>query len=464
MKKFLLLFFLFLCCSNVAYAQDAPDLPPGLSEGDMPDLPEGLTEETPAPADDSLQIHPKSFIQVDLTGFLEIRSGMRIRHDAYEKSTPVGEGRLHAELEKHWINAGFKISSDYVYDTVVGRNRIQLDEGEGWLDMREASLVFTPADFMDVKTGRQIMTWGTGDLVFINDLFPKDWVSFFIGRDVEYLKAPSDTVRISLFSWIANIDFYYSPSFNSDRYITGRRISYWNTMLHKRSGRDHIVRVMRPEQWFADSELGLRIFKNIRGYELATYGYRGFWKSPSGMDVRRGKATFPDLNVYGASIRGNVFSGIGNMEFGYYDSGNDRSGKDPSVRNSEVRLLAGYEIEIARDFTIGFQYYMEKIRHYHGYKKSFQGDNPPRKHYRNVFTMRITRLLMGQNIKLSLFAYICPSDSDYYIRPNMSYKLTDLWTVEAGGNVFYGRHDYSFFGQFEKNSNLYFSIRRYFHF
>ncbi|MFW6031595.1 MAG: hypothetical protein ACOC9T_03300, partial [Myxococcota bacterium] len=32
---------------------------------------------------------------------------------------------------------------------------------------------------------------GTGDLVFLNDLFPKDWRSFLLGRDLDYLKAPS---------------------------------------------------------------------------------------------------------------------------------------------------------------------------------------------------------------------------------------------------------------------------------
>ena len=30
--------------------------------------------------------------------------------------------------------------------------------------------------------------------------------------------------------------------------------------------------------------------------------------------------TFPELHVYGASVRGAVFSGIGNMEIAYYNS------------------------------------------------------------------------------------------------------------------------------------------------
>src|SRR3989338_3325408 len=53
-------------------------------------------------------------------------------------------------------------------------------------DIREAYGLASPVPWLDVKLGRQILTWGTGDLVFINDVFPKDFVSFFIGRDDEY--------------------------------------------------------------------------------------------------------------------------------------------------------------------------------------------------------------------------------------------------------------------------------------
>ena len=58
-----------------------------------------------------------------------------------------------------------------------------------------------------------MQTWGTGDLVFLNDLFPKDFVSFFAGRDDEYLKAPGDALRITHYSKAVNIDFVWTPVF-----------------------------------------------------------------------------------------------------------------------------------------------------------------------------------------------------------------------------------------------------------
>jgi hypothetical protein len=42
-----------------------------------------------------------------------------------------------------------------------------------------------------------IITWGVGDLLFINDVFPKDWESFFSGRPPEYLKLGVDGALVT---------------------------------------------------------------------------------------------------------------------------------------------------------------------------------------------------------------------------------------------------------------------------
>ena len=78
---------------------------------------------------------------------------------------------------------------------------------------------------------------------------------------------------------------------------------------------------------------------------------------------------------------------------------------------------------------------------------------------RHVLTARIRKLLMNQNLTVSLFAYFSPTDADAYLRPNVKYKIDDHWTVEAGGNVMLGSEHHTFFGQFRDNSNLYAALR-----
>ncbi len=386
---------------------------------------------------------------LNVHGFYELRAGYRTRNDKYEKDMSLMEQRLQLEVSLHSVWGDLKFKGDTVGDLV---------EEEGYFDLREAYLFTMPYDFMDVKVGRQILTWGTGDLIFINDLFPKDWQSFFIGRDTEYLKAPSDAVKMSLFSGVANLDIVYTPQFDSDRYINGERLSYWNSNLGRLAGQDAKIHTEKPDKWFRDDEIALRLYKNVNNYEYALYVYHGYWKSPGGQDVVRGKAIFPDLDVYGASVRGDVGKGIGNVEVGYYDSRQDQSGKDRNINNSEFRFLVGYTQDIGKNFTAGLQYYVERMMDYGEYKDSMPS-GLARDRNRHLITLRLTKLLMNQNLRCSLFTYFSPSDKDVYMRPNVNYKVSDNLAVEAGANIFFGDYQNTFFGEFENDSNIYTGVR-----
>lgn len=497
MKRSHLLSLLLLLGSGPIVLADEPALPEGLGEGvEQPALPAGLDEtgtsfepdagpalptglddvpSEPAPVLDDEPALPagldeeadqNAFTQdtvgsgiSGLSGFGEIRVGDRTQDDQFERDRSITEARLQLDLEKSFSSITMHLVTDLIYDDLADSHAIHLEKGQGWLDLREANLTFTPADFMDVKIGRQILTWGTGDLLFINDLFPKDWQAFFTGRDVEYLKAPSDAIKLSFFSEIANLNLIYTPRFDADRFIDGSRISFFSPMQGDLAGRNAIVQTNRPDDVFTDDELALRLYRNFGVVETAFYAYEGFWKSPAGSDPKTGRAIFPELRVYGASLRSPAGKGIGNLELGYYDSREDRDGINPFINNSEFRLLAGYEQEIAQNTTMGVQYYLERMTDYSAYLASLPAGFHARDRNRHLFTLRLTRLTHDQNMIWSLFVYASPSDQDFYLRPNVQYKLDDHWRVEAGANLFGGGSNATFFGQFRDNTNLYGAIR-----
>ena len=453
-------------------AGDEPALPagaePALPTGAEPDLPTvaepalptGL--EKPAPGKRPAQPASNWLRAAGLTGFLDLRGGVRTQRDSHERDAAGGEARAQLDFQKTVRKVTFHLVGDFVYDAVGDHHTIDLESGDGWLDLRQANAAFSPAPFLDVKLGRQVLTWGTGDLLFVNDLFPKDWRAFFLGRDIEYLKAPSDALKMSAFTKWVNLDVVFTPRFDADRFIRGERVSYWSGSLGRQAGRDAIVRTDQPNEWFRDHEWAARLSKNVAGTELAAYGYWGYWKSPGGFDPPTGRATFPRLSVYGASARGQLGRGIANAEVGYYDSREDRAGNDPFVNNSQLRVLVGYEQdlpEIAKDLTVGAQYYVEWMMDHHAYAGSLAPGQRQADEDRHVVTVRLTKLLWGQNLKLSLFAYYSPTDSDAYLRPMVSYKIDDHWTVDVGGNVFLGRDRHTFFGQFRNNTNLYAAVR-----
>jgi len=386
---------------------------------------------------------------IDYRGFLDLRGGWRVREPVDERHTSLGEARLQLDIDYDlgWVVGKFK--GDLFADAV---------ERSSGGTIREAYLLGSPLDFADLKVGRQVLTWGTGDLLFINDLFPKDWKSFFTGRENEYLKAPAEAARLSLFFDVVNIDLVYMPRFNPSEYINGQRLSYWSPLSGDTVGRDHGLRDHGRNSWFSEDEVAVRLFRNFSGLEAAFYFYDGYWKTPEGMKAD-GRVYFPRLRSFGFSLRRDLFGGLANLEAGWYDSRDDRDGDDPMVRNSEWRFLVGFEHELGDDFTGSLQYYLEVIQDYDDYRDSLPPGMEKRDEYRHLLTLRLTRLLLRQNLILSLFAYYSPSDNDAYLRPQISYKLTDNWLIFAGGNLFYGAEDYTFFGQFESNSNLYGGLR-----
>jgi hypothetical protein len=445
-------------------APGEPALPEGLgppARTAEPALPEGIAAPTAKPPEQpSAPAAPRRpQLPFDLSGFWELRGGVRTQRDPYERQASIGETRLQVQVEKSFERLSLRLTSDFLYDPVLDEHGVRLEEGRGAVDLREAWVLARPAGFLDVKAGRQVLTWGTGDLLFLNDLFPKDWNAFLIGRDVEYLKAPSDALKVSLFSKVANLDLVYTPRFDADRFIDGRQISYYNPVLGRLAGRDAVVRPLKPDTVFTDDEIAGRAYRMIGAYEAAVYGYRGFWKSPMGLDPASGRATFPPLAVYGASLRGPVGKGIGNLEFAWYDSLDDPGGDDPFVPNRQWRLLAGYEQELAPNFTAAVQYYVEVMMDYGAYRASLPPGTPRSDRQRHVLTLRLTRLLMDQNLALSLFAFYSPTDSDAYLRPHARYRIDDHWSVEGGANVFFGNHDHTFFGQFRRDSNVYAAVR-----
>jgi len=445
-----------------------PSLPSGLGgdepkpqQPDGPQLPTGLGD-APEPPTDTEDVDDTPPLPWRITGFFDVRAGVRTQRDAYERDASLGEARLRLEAERNFEPFFVRLRADLIGDALARSQTVDLETGDGFVDLREASVATSPLPWMDVKVGRQVLTWGTGDLLFINDLFPKDWVAFFVGRDTEYLKAPSDALRVGMFSDLGNLEVVYTPRFDSDRFVSGERVSYYNPLLMRTAGRDARQNPDVPDDWFDDSETSLRLSQNVAGFELAAYGYFGRWKSPGGFDPMTLQVTFPRLNVYGASARTQLAGGVANVELGYYDSRSDRGGDDPTIENSQVRALVGFERdlpEVADAFTVGAQYYVEHILQHDDFLRTLQPGQQRRDELRHVVTLRVTKLLWQQRLRLSLFGYVSPNDHDAYLRPNASYTIDDVWSLSVGGNVFLGEDNDTFFGQFEDNSNVYVALR-----
>ncbi|MFQ6040692.1 MAG: hypothetical protein ACE5PV_07540, partial [Candidatus Poribacteria bacterium] len=360
---------------------------------------------------------------------------------AHEKDLIFGDERTQLELSRFSAagNASISAKLDLYRDAISGIAKI---------NVREAYLDLSFWKF-DWRIGRQIITWGLGDLTFINDTFPKDWVALLSGQPLQYLKIGSDALNVSFHPGFIEAQAIVVPFFEPDNLPTGERLFFYNPLppVSKMS-------LVLPKLQFENFEAAGRLYRTLWKFDLTLYGYRGFFRMPAvkNFEPNASEMTlfYPELGVYGASAQGNLLGGIVNLEGGYYDFVDDRGGDNPFVENPQARFLAGYQRAFGADLTIGAQYYGEAMLKYDEYERTLLSGFPKRDQIRHNITLRIMQFFKYQTLRLSLFAWVSPNDEDYFINPEIRYSFTDELWAALGGNIFGGTEKHTFFGQFDE--------------
>ncbi len=397
-------------------------------------------------------------------GFLQGESAYRLiqpdrcpetQRLACEEEFVRGGERLQLEVAPRGDRWSLLGKAEVIHDAINGD--IDFDLREGYLDVRFPTL--------DFRLGRQIITWGVGDLIFITDVFPKNRVALISGLPLEYLKKGSDAINATVHWGGRSLQFVAIPRFEADTIPeAGGRLRFNDPRAAIEARRTN-----EPSQTIENVEAALRLFGNVNGWDLSLSAYRGFFRTPAGQ-IEPGaqpgghpipsaiRFFFPPLHVYGASTQGAIGSGVLSLEAGYYDSRQDRSGRDPAVENSSIRLLTGYQREVIPDLTLSGQYYVQIMEDHAEFLRTRPPGMPRRPRARHVLTLRLTRLLLHQTLKLTLFVLGSPNERDFYLNPEVKYNVTDAVWVALGIHLFGGPRATEF-GQFKENSNLYFVAR-----
>src|SRR3989337_2488749 len=228
-----------------------------------------------------------------------------------------GEQRLRGEITGGDESTAFNLKVDLVHDSVSDEDNI--DIREGYIDYR--------SDNYDLRIGRQIITWGAGDLLFINDTYPKNYSALFSGQPLEYLKVGSDAIKLSIYSDMISADLVVIPFFEPYQLPDSKRYFLFNPM----PGLDVTEDIPREE--IENSEIALRLYRQMGRFDTSFYLYKGFFKLP-GMKTddpvlpTTAILFYPKLAVYGFSMQGAFADGVLSIEGGYYDSRDDRNGDD----------------------------------------------------------------------------------------------------------------------------------------
>jgi len=407
---------------------------------------------------------------LEWTGFLEIEQGGHIGDKSVvDKKWILSNRRFRLATNPSNDMGSAFIKADFIEDSVTGESKI---------DLREARVVMTPAEQIDLSIGKQVNTWGVADMLFINDLFPKNWISNFLGRDMESMKDSANSFRMTGYLGEVTMDLVYHPEFAPDTTPTGCRLSVYNPnsqslIANESSCGDNSNRFNQPDS--DSSETAIRLKVQLGSYEIATYYYDGFFKNPKGLQWAdsNGKGTgetdlatagytmltayYPRLTVQGASLEGQLGPGIVALETGLYDSEEDKDGDNSLIENSKWKYLMGYRMDLSANLSAGLQWYQEQMLQYDAYEKSVQYSDYRKKEKHNTYTMRLTIKAQQETLFINLFTYQRPEDKDAFTKIDVSKRLNDNLEVVAGANIFEGQEHYEDreFGMLRDNDNVF---------
>lgn len=392
-----------------------------------------------------LLLPPAALAEVALSGFMQ-------QNTSFNTVAANPDGRHYKWLEER---ARIKLDASEGDWRLLAKGDLAYDHlgRQGASELREGYIDYTGGNW-DVRLGRQVITWGLGDLVFVNDFFPKDHQALLAGRPLEYLKRGVDALKLGAYPEFASFELVLAPNFRDSRIPDANRFWLYDpmpTVVNRET--------VKPGQ----GDVALRAYRDIAGYDAALYLYRGFQRTPSMRPDNMTAPTrltyfYPRLAIYGASLSGRAGDGVLSLEAAYYDSPDDRAGSDFAVPNSQTRLLAGYQIQAMEDVSLGFQYYAEAMHNYGAYLAALPAGFPLDKRWSHTATARLTQFYLHQTLRLSAYASYNASNGDHFMNPELRYSFTDKVWGAVGANLFGGK-PWGQFGQLARDDNAYLQAR-----
>ena len=328
--------------------------------------------------------------------------------------------RLETQYDTDAFQAKFKADSQYQLLTSNWQHQIrEFAINIDFANVENDTLANSPLANMSLKVGRQSLSWGLGEYLFLNDLFAKDWQSFFNGNDISYLKKPNDAIKLSYFFEQSSLDVVYQHKHNVD------------TLYQP------LMQNVEPRR----SSINARYYFSRQQTDYAFYASDGFANTPQFIN---GTPEYAALQSVGASLVKPVAGGLIKAELSHYWLSNSGD-----LSSKQQRYLLGFEREIMPRLNLSLQAYIERD------SQDFKLNN------RQLVTSGLTYNSANNNWTTQMTLFHSPNHHDNYVRLSTSYRYSDNLIISGNLNNLTGQND-TFFGQLATIDNAALRLTVYF--
>lgn len=391
-----------------------------------------------------------------LQGYVEPEYATRFTDDG-----PIDERNVMAEgqflLESRWYGeSGASMSLK-----VLGRSGTNPDpdhdDDETDVDLREGSIFVPVTSNIELTVGRQILSWGPAQFEFINDHFSKDFTSFFIGRDLEFLKAPNDAAKFSWFTGLANLDLVVTPNFDPDVVPTGDVIPVFNPASQRLVSQRNAPPVREPEDSLDQGELHARVHKMYGRWEVALYGYRGFTGTPRGWNGQR--SFFPELSSMGFSVRGPYKGAVVWVEGSYDDVRNDLAGDTTRLPPDRTHLMVGARYRFTPTLRTMLQATWDHQLDAETFRRLLPAGHPDRHENRFRLQGHVENTYLEDRLTLGVRGFWGVTEEDWHARLTANYEWSDAVSLHAGTLLYGADRPFTRFGALKDHDIVYTRLR-----
>lgn len=355
-------------------------------------------------------------LRVSVKGFVDTYHAVRTKAPNDWMSS---RSRVRGELTLEKGYAGAFVSANLIHNTI-------LKERSG-LQLREAYAYYSD-EHLDVRAGRQIITWGVADALRLTDIIsPMDYTEF-LAQDYDDIRIPVSGLRLrySREKWsveavaIPVSSFFDLPTDAENPWSVGP-VPIGSEPVHKAY----------------NMEYGGRLSFFLSGIDFSLSALHTWNKLPV---ICNGVGEYRRMTMLGGDVSIPVGKFVVRGEVAEYLDELQSGG----ARAASTNALIGLDWYAGNDWTLSAQY---------SHKYVALGE------HRNtgLSTLRISKDLLHNTLALQTFAYIDVTNGGVFNRLSADYALNDQLHAIIGYDYFHA--DSGMFTIYKKNSELFVKLK-----